>query len=363
MADFQQRGTGSTPNPARERMLRILENKKNKTTGATGGRFYNFYNIPKEIKFFKPSKEEHYLDIIPYRTTVDKYVHGELIPKGSLYFERTYFKHTIGVNRRRVVCLKTYGKPCPVCEHQIELRRAGASKKEVDELKATETQLFNLLDLDEEAKGIQLWDKATFHFGQTLDREVRNQGAKHYEYLDFYTLDNGFTLKVRMVLKPYQGKDNYQTTAIDFIPRTAPYDPRILDKALNLDTILEVLSYDELKNLLFGTETPHQESEQPAEPTNEPSFRLPPKQVVQAQQEPTNFRKQVTQVAQEQVQQEPTEPETDGNPCPFGHEFGTDNGLKAECDQQCDETWPPCFEKREEIRKAEHASRGVTPKK
>ena len=359
MPGFPQRNTGEAANnPMRDRMRKILEVKKAQGGSSSGGRFYN---MPKEVKFFKPTKEEHYLDIIPYKTTVDRYVGGELIPKGTLWYERTYYKHnSIGVNKQKVVCLRSVGKACPVCEYQAELRRSGGSKKDIDALKSTETQLFNIIDLEEEAKGVQLWDKATFHFGQTLDREIRNQGAKNYEFLDFYLPDAGFTLKVRMIDKPFNNKPNFQTTAVDFLPRQQQYDPRVIDKAVNLDTVLEILTYDQLKALLFGNEGPiHVAPTEPETPASEVSFRLPPKPVAQPAQ--TSFQRQVAPATQA-PEPEAQAPVSD-NPCPFGHEFGTDNGVKEECDQKCDETWEACYEKKQELERQAHASRRVQPKR
>jgi hypothetical protein len=346
-------------NSTRDLMRKILEEKHNNPSG--GGSDLPF-NVPKEVKYFKPSKEIHYIDILPYKTTVDKIVGKTLIPAGSIYYENTWFQHRIGQGKetRRYACPKSVGKPCPICEHRAELLQQGTDTAILTALKAVPQQFYNVVDTEEEAKGVQLWVVPYKFFGEILVKDLFNESAKHDEYQEFFTLDNGRTLKLRMINKPFNNKPNYQTLAVDFEPRQ-PYDQSVLGSAINLDAILNILSYDELKKIYLGIDGPAAVADEENMPRGmytapqSVAHILPQQQVVPPAAAPQLLRRRLPEtVPQAPIQQPaPVEaaPMAVDNPCPYGHVWGVDNGKKVECDAPdgCDEAWQACFEKKEEM--------------
>ncbi len=306
----------------RERMRKMIDEKKNKS----GKRLFE---MPEGKKFFDTTKEIHLIDILPYTVSIDNH---KRVDKGDIWYERTYLRHTdIGVDKKRYVCPRTAGKKCPICEYQSELVKRGEKGEITEILKAKERQLYNVVDLEEEAKGVQLWDIAYTWFGKILEKEIRTQGEK---YMDFFFPEGGYSLRLRLNEQVYKKKTNYVTTAVDFSKRE-PYDEETLSKVMDLDKALIILPYDELNNVFLETEN--------EEKTNEIESKSFP---VEAPEEPIQSIRRRAPV-------EEVEPK---NPCPHGHAFGVDNEKKREC-TDCGDEWTTCNEKKEELAKAARVRR------
>ena len=85
-----------------------------------GFSFGDYFKDDADIVKWKCEKGQHIIDIIPYRA-------GENVPHraaGKMQYVLDLWIHTnVGVTEDRVVCLsRNYKKPCPICEHQAELR-------------------------------------------------------------------------------------------------------------------------------------------------------------------------------------------------------------------------------------------------
>lgn len=188
-------------------------------------------------------------DILPY-------VVGKGNPNadpGEEHWERTYWVHkNVGADQETHVCLKkTFGKRCPVCEW-----RAQASKDEdieasvVEGLKPKERQLFNLIDLSEPDKGVQVLEISYYLFGDQLEAEVKDSDADEgIEY--FADLEEGMTLRVGWKADSFRGITFYKCRTISFKPRKKPYTEKILDEVYCLDDLIQATPYDKLKAILL----------------------------------------------------------------------------------------------------------------
>src|SRR3990172_3179566 len=206
-----------------------------------GGRGFR-YNLPDKTDFFTPKKGTMNIDILPYKVTVNNHPSAK---EGELWFQRTVFCHYgVGAEEKTYLCLKTIHKKCPICDHRAELMKAGDADQEiVNGLKSKERELYNVVDLQDESKGVQLWDISYHLFGKHLEEEIRNGKD---EWAGFAELKGGYTLQVRFSEKVL-GKNKFmETTRIDFTERD-DYPDSVLDEVFNLDKILNVLSYEELE--------------------------------------------------------------------------------------------------------------------
>ncbi len=216
-------------------------------------------------EFFKAKKGTFELDFMPYVVTDKK--HPEGIPVGDHWFRRDFYAHRgIGIDEDMIVCPKTFGKKCPICEEYAILK----SDKDADEdvvkaLKPSLRQLYNVIDRGEAKKGIQLWDMSEFLFGRLLDEEIR-EGEEAYG--GFAELEGGFTLSVRFKEDSFGGNSFSKASKISFDERD-DYDAKFLKKAHDLDAILKVLTYEELYNLHHGIEDEEAEEREPEEPETE----------------------------------------------------------------------------------------------
>ena len=175
-------------------------------------------NIPDGISMFRPkaSDKAFRLDILQYRV-------GKGNPEadeGMLHYERTFWAHRIGIDNIAYVCpLKTNGDACPVCELINKLKKQGADKEITDAIKSKERQLFNVIDLRDKEKGIQIFEHSYHQFGKVLDTKINNEDDDD-NYSSFAHHEDGQTLKV--VFKDH----GYGPEAVDieFKPRSEQYD-------------------------------------------------------------------------------------------------------------------------------------------
>ena len=218
----------------------------------------SYLKLEKKASFFEPTdKHEAELDFLPFENTNPKhplgYEEGALIP-----YIRFKVHGNIGADEKaKYVCPTSFGKKCPVCDWRMEAAR----KKDVDaELVKSfvpkERILFQLNDLKDEKAGIKLWDISWHLFGkQLLDNinKAENQVSGRKRSLPhggFAELEGGQTLFCAFNAKSFMGKEFFEISRIDAEDRV-DYPEDILDDVYNLDEILKVLSYEELKAIFL----------------------------------------------------------------------------------------------------------------
>ena len=203
--------------------------------------------LPDGVKFMETKEGTAKINIVPYE--VQSYNHLDEVEKGDLWYRKKYFVHRgIGVENKIVVCLTTFGEPCPVCEYIAAAKKSGTGgEQELKDLKKKERAIYNV----DNGKTIDLFDMSTFCFEQKLQEEIR-EGRE--EYADFPNLEGGFTLRVRFK-EEVMGKNKFlEAGRIDFDPRD-DYPDSILDEVVDLDACLVKLSYEALDKMFYGTAT------------------------------------------------------------------------------------------------------------
>lgn len=209
-----------------------------------------YLKLPEGVTLFKPKKGVMLLDIIPF-------VAGEDNPyaeEGMIHWERTFWVHKgIGANNESYLCpRKNFKQPCPVCEFRAKIQAEGDGDSEelIQALAPKERQLFNVINRKEPDKGIQLWDFSFHLFGKLLQARLRD--ADEEEGWDlFFTLDKGMTLRVGFEEKSYSGRAYFEAETLDFKARDKDeYDEdEMLDKAIELDSVLVGEDYEDLKKI------------------------------------------------------------------------------------------------------------------
>jgi hypothetical protein len=204
------------------------------------------------------------LDIIPYEVQEDGVnPHAD---KGNLYFERTYWTHRgVGAEQNSYVCLRKTAKlPCPICEFRAEASRDPNATKEtellVKSLEPKERQLWNVIDLSEPDKGVQLWEVSHHLFGKYLDNKVR--AGDDNEYDNFADPIEGLTIKITYEQKSQGGYNFFSPTDIEFKARKEAYDEDIIEKAANLDAVPRLYDYDELKDIFLQQDSSKDDEEE-----------------------------------------------------------------------------------------------------
>jgi hypothetical protein len=349
MAEPRRRQQEERKSSMRDRARRRAEERENQGGGGTK------YNLPDGVQFYSPKKHAN-LDIIPYTVSVDN--HPENVPNGEYWYQRSIFVHYgVGAEEKSYLCLKTLKKKCPICEQRSMLMKdPNADEDLIKSLRPKERELYNIYDRDDVDKGVQLWDISNFNFGQKLEEELR-EGKP--EWAGFAEPVDGYTLKVRFSEEQIGANKFMQASRIDFEKRDGDISKKILDKALDLDKILKVLSYEQLEKIFLGVDgegsgEEENGSSKEAEPRSPSRLARSSGQDKDQEEEEAPPRRRAR--ASEELAAEPERVEksakaaaASANKCPAGGVFGKDcDELKA-C-KDCD-IWEQCIEEQERLAK------------
>lgn len=203
------------------------------------------FELPKGVGIFRPKAGTTYkLDIMPYETSTNPKVE-----KGTFHYERTYYVHkNIGPNQESVLCpAKNDKEACPICEFRVGLNRDDAEEDGLAKaLLPKERQLFNVIDLKEPDKGVQLFEMSYYTFGEELDKAMNSTQGEEEGWGYFHTLDEGKTV-VATFGEDKMGKTTFvRVDRIDFRDRK-PYEDDILDDVIDLDKLVASPSYEEIE--------------------------------------------------------------------------------------------------------------------
>ena len=353
-----------------------------------------YLTIPKGIKMFKLPEgvKSFQMDFLPYLVSSDRHAErndasGVAIP-GSEWYRASFKTHrNIGANNETVICPKSFGHKCPICEYQLKRIKDGADKEEFKVLYPQERSLYALIPVGHKdyPETIHVWDMSDFLFQETLIDTLKEDDSNE----DFFTLDNGKTASVRLKWKEI-GRNNFPEVVDIIFKDREPFEDSVLDDVPDLDNMLKVLSYDELEAKFFdvdsekdaGKLTDTDDVEEEPAPRRRATKEEPPakarRPVKEEEDEPEpapRSRRAIKPEPEEEDEPEPAprarkvskpEPEEEDEPepapkrsskkeepapksgkekCPHGHRFGVDTDTFDDCDK-C-EIWDDCIEQKE----------------
>lgn len=209
------------------------------------------------------------VDVLPYEITKAN-VNPFKKQKGQLHFERTYYVHrNVGPENGTYCCLAlTFRQACPVCEYRAQLaREPEGNEKEISSLKPSERQLFNLIDLGDKEKGIQIFDYSQWLFGKVLNAKIKRYDDHRYDF--FADLKQGLTIEMTFDESKSGGYTSYPCIEIQFLPRLKAYKESILEKVYDLDEIPRMVPYTELKKIFLQVPPDEDEEEKDEEDVKE----------------------------------------------------------------------------------------------
>lgn len=233
---------------------------------------YGYLNLPKGLGVFSPEPGKSItLDFFPYEITAknhpDKNQESGRAVKGAWWYKLPFKIHRgIGAEKDSVVCLSSINKPCPICEYKVKRVKEGADKDELNSLKASDRELYIVNPLDStkhDAGKMYIFDISEYNFQAFLDKEMKDEDGIPD---DFFDPEEGVSLKIRFAAETMgAGKPFAQADKITVIDRKKQYKEAFYMGAPNLDTMLNIKSYDELWAKFFEVdkeETDEQEEEE-----------------------------------------------------------------------------------------------------
>lgn len=325
-----------------------------------GGRNYRplfDFSEYENVNRFKAKKGKNEIDILPFEVTTKNDPTGTAI--GNDNYKLEYWRHTnIGPNNDMVLCLKaTFGKPCSICEEKQKMLDGGADWKdaEVDALHAKRRCIYNMIDLNDTEKGVQLFDQSHFKFENPLF------GAAEYKNPDFVCfadIEEGYTVTFRGSEETFAKKKFIEPKDFDFEERE-PYEEDIYDEVYPLDAILIVPTYEEVQALFMGVEIEDEKEESPKKekatstrkkktPTSNP--RTSAKEARETPERGSRRKKKA----------EPEEEQIPDASCPNDLVIGKDwdtNDVCQDCEDGCYADCEAEYKKLEALKKAEEAEK------
>jgi hypothetical protein len=312
---------------AKQQLLRRTQEAiKNKDRGQYGSLFT--VDVPQ----WKCDTGGHKIDIIPWVASSNITKFTSSVPPGDYCYVLTIFVHFgIGPNDESVLCLlKTFGEPCPVCEHKKRLQDTDADQADIDEFKWKQRTLYNVLvhdSKDELKKGVQVLDIAHFFL--------------EYHLIELAALDP-VTGEPVLFMHPTEGKQVYfkrigsgmgsKVAGHQFVERDYDIPQKILDQAYILDEIVHIPTYEEVYKKLHGGSAPvpassglrnkrEDREDIPVELERQPEEEVLPRKR-NAAIEPERRRNSVLEEVTTAVSQV----------CPVGGRFGIDHNQLKKCD-------------------------------
>lgn len=243
------------PSERRKQMKAEMEErlKDSYNTKDDSGRYKSVLNksMLGNVGMWKCKEDEHFLDIIPF--VAGK--HHPTLKEGKMAVNLDIYVHRkVGVNEDDYICLaKTYGKPCPICEEQANIRKQENFDNDyAKSLNPTRRVVYNIVCRDnntEVAKGIQIFDVSHYLFEKKLAELSRKpRGGGFILYTD---PDEGKTIFFR---KKGNSATNTEYSAFQFEEREEPISDALLDAALCLDDLLVIPTYQQVANAFYGHE-------------------------------------------------------------------------------------------------------------
>lgn len=222
--------------------------------GSSKGGVINYRGYDGEINFFSPTEGKSRINIVPY--TIKSKNHplvksGEAEIGESDYCLDFFVHRGVGPSEKSVLCLKgTYGKPCPICEHSANLRKAG-KEKEANALKPSRRVVYNIQDLKEPEK-LKVFETSHYLFEKELIEEARDD--EEGGFIDFADVEEGKEIKFRATKVKKGEMEFLEFKSFSFEDRDEPIDDELLDSAVSFDELLVVPSYEEVEKILYGND-------------------------------------------------------------------------------------------------------------
>jgi len=307
-----------------------------------------YLRLPKGVQLFKEEPgEKVFLDFVPYKVTdpyhLDKDEKSGVAVPGAWWYKKPFRVHrSVGVKNETLVCPLTFGKKCPICEYMAHQLKNKVKWDNVKHLRPSARSLYLVIPKGHKKyeERIHVWDISDFCFYELLEDELREDES----YKAFPDLKEGYTLRIRFGTECIGEREFAKAKRIDFIERDYEYDEESLNIP-NLDEVLVVLGYEELKMKFFEIEDDVIASETDEEIVEEDEIEEETKDkgnYIKEKEVPTVRKKKKVKEnkEKEETSNRTVDDENPRNRCPYGHRFGIDIDEYDDCDN-C-ELWDEC---------------------
>ena len=248
-----------------------------KDQGGGGSRCIDWKSVDGEVQFFQPSVGKNAINIIPFEI---KSKNHPLVKQGQMevgdldYCLDVWTHRNVGPTESSVICLKkTFGKSCPICEESDKLRKAGKDN-ESKSLVSKRRVFYNIEDIRKKPGEIQVFEVSHHLFEKELIDEARDDETS--EFVDFYDPKTGKTVKFKCTKEKMGGFEFNSFKSFSFEERDEPIDDDLLASAISFDQYMNILTYEQLQEILYGADEDDDENEEDEE-EKPAGKKIPPK--------------------------------------------------------------------------------------
>jgi hypothetical protein len=323
---------------------------ESKDQGGGGSRIIDWKSVDGDVKFFQPAMGRNAINIIPFEIKTKNH---PLVKNGSMeigeldYCLDIWTHRNVGPSESAVLCLKkTFGKACPICEEADKLRKAGKDKESGD-LKASRRVIYNIEDTRKSPGEVQVFEVSHFLFEKELIDEARNDDEGDESFTDFADPETGSVVKFRCSKSSRGGFEFNEFKSFSFGERDDPLDDDLVGKAISFDEYLNIPTYEQAQEILYGADEDDDEDDEPKKGKGKPK----PKKSSRHDEDDDDEEDD-----EDEEDDDPPPPKKGkGKPpakssgksgkgkCPHGYTFGEDADEHEEC-EDC-EQWAKCIGK------------------
>ena len=281
--------------------------------------------------FFTTKKDGDYeIAIVPYEITSKKHpmVVKHQAEVGDSDYGFAYVVHrNVGPQKSAVLCpLAMANKPCPICEAAEEAKKKhGFSSDEFKNLKAKTRVLYNVIDMGDTSKGIQVFDESEPLFEKEMRTTAEAKGRRKGKTIIEYG-DGKHTVLFAKTTKKIGTNDCADYTSFDFKDVEGGVKLPKNQTPFSFDEYMDLKSYEDLQSMFYGEEDEGEEDEEKPSPSKE-------ERQEEEEEKPRRSPKK---------DEDDEEEESPKVKCPAGKRYGKDYDRDDDACDSCDEHWKEC---------------------
>lgn len=307
-----------------------------------GAGFTDFISVTGLDKW-KPKEGPNTIDVIPYNASKmhPLVISGQADEGDTLYSLEVFVHKEVGPSKSNYVCLKQFGKRCPLCEEAKRLKNLGSpeASEQSKNLYAKRRIIYLIHDLSNNSYGY--WDTGFKNVQQKITAlegfETDGNGGK----ANVFDWETGKTIRFMGTEKPFKGTKFIEPDGFNFASRQ-PLSDEVLSHSVDLSTFLKVVDEETMENILSGVEVKNTASVQQQNTYEQPQYT---QQQYSRPQQQYSQPQQYTQPQTEEyvpVENIPNQNTVSAGPkCPFGYKLG-ETDKHEEC-SRCGDEWETCM--------------------
>lgn len=289
----------------------------------------------KKLTFYKPEQgNNNKIIIVPYEIKTKNHprVKAGKAKVGNLDFILDVWVHkSIGPSKQDVICPKrTFNGMCPLCDQAQEYYES-EQKREYDAIKAKHRAYYNVIDMNNPDKGIQIFDASYALFQEELADAAKDasEDGRPMRYAD---PDEGKGIK----FKAYEdtlGKTKFNKFKnFSFVGREDMFEEGMIDDTISFDECMVLFDAEAISKMMYGTEEEDEDDEEEAPPKPRTQH---PKAVKKDDDEDDLVDDEEDEKPAPRKSDKAEKADDDTPKCIGGGKFGKDTDKFDECDGDC----------------------------